>query len=134
MPHAGQFTKGNPGNGRKPKGCQHQRTVFLNALKAQHKTEDEFAEAIIELAQNGNATALSISTDRLWKKAKQTLPTFVLPEGNSKQENAGAIIEAMLAGVIAPDAAVAGMTVLRGGAEIVEVSEILERLKQLESK
>ena len=128
------FEKGNKYGGKKPKGCEHQRTIFLSALKSQAKSEADFAESIIKLAQEGNATALSVVTSRLWKQAKATLPTFVLPEGNSKQENAGAIIEAMLAGVIAPDAAVAGMTVLRGGAEIVEVSEILERLKQLESK
>lgn len=132
--HAGQFKKNDPRIGRKPKGAEHARTKFIKALKANSSSEQDFMQKILTLAESGNSTALGVACDRLWQKNKQTLPTFTLPETDSKAAHAEAIIEGMAGGVISPDAALSGMHVLRGATEITEVSEILSRLKELESK
>ena len=132
--HSGQFTSDDPRRGRKPVGAIANRTKFLNGLKEASKTEKGFIAKILEMAHEGNTTCLNIAATRLWKESKQTLPVFTLPVGSTKKENSDSIIEAMLEGKIAPDAGVAAMTVLRAGAELTEVNEILERLKELESR
>jgi hypothetical protein len=131
--HIGQFKKGDPRIGTKPKGAQHHRTKFLAGLKSQGKSEEDFIQKIMELAQEGNTTCLNIAASRLWKETKQTLPAVELPPSESKQEAANIIIEAMLSGKLPSDQGASMMSVLRGGAELVEVAEILERLKALEA-
>ena len=78
------FEKGNKFGGQKPVGSTHARTKFLNALKGESKTEEEFIQRIVELAIEGNTTCLNICATRLWKEPKATYPTFVLPESESK--------------------------------------------------
>ncbi len=133
--HAGQFTSNDPriGHGR-PAGSQNYRTKFLAALKAQSDSEEGFIQKILEQAKEGSSTALTICATRLWKELKATLPSFELPKAKSKEDNATNIIRAMVAGEITPDMAVAAMTALRGAAELVEVAEILAKLKDLEGK
>ena len=131
--HSGQFKKGDPRIGVKPKGTQHHRTKFLAGLKSNSSSEEDFITKILELAKEGNTTCLNIAATRLWKESKQTLPTVELPTTESKQEAAQVIIEAMFSGQLPSDHAVSMMATLRAGSELVEVAEILERLKKLEA-
>jgi hypothetical protein len=131
--HTGQFKKGDPRIGTKPKGAQHHRTKFLAGLKANSSNEADFIAKITALAEEGHTTALNIVASRLWRESKQTLPLVELPPSESKEESAGIIIEAMLSGELPSDHAVSMMATLRAGAELVEVAEILERLKALEA-
>jgi len=132
--HSGQFKKGDSRIGTKPKGALHHRTKFLAALKASSSSEKEFIQKILEQAEKGSSAALNIAATRLWKESRSTLPLVELPETDSKQAAAEAIIQAMLSGQLPSDHAVSMMATLRAGAELVEVAEILERLKELEIK
>ena len=130
----GYFKSEDSRRGKKPKGTQHHRTKFLDGLKAASTNEEQFISKILALAQEGNTTCLNICATRLWKEPRATLPSFELPQAPSKQENATNIISAMVTGDISPDMAVAALTALRGAAELTEMAEILERLKELEGK
>ncbi len=129
-----KYTKGNPGKGRKPKGCKHQRTVLLDALKADGSSEEEFAQKVIKMAQEGNSTALTILSERLWQKSKPTYEPFILPAAESLDEHARNIIDALATGDIAVDQAGAAMTALRGASELTVVAEIISRLDELEKR
>jgi hypothetical protein len=128
------FEKGNKYGGRKPRGSTHKRTLMLAGLRACKMKEPEFAMKVVKMALAGDSTALRVVSDRLWQLPKPTMPGFVAPEGNTKQENAEYVIEAMMSGQIAPDQASTAMSVLRGGAEIIEVAELLAIVKKLEGK
>jgi len=132
--HSGQFQPGDPRIGTKPKGSKHQRTILLEALKADSSNEAEFASKILKLAESGNSTALTVVASRLWKQSKASLDTFELPEAENKIEHADNIIDAMAAGSMSPDMAVAAMSALRGASELTEIKEIMEMLKDLEGK
>ena len=127
------FQKGNKYGGRKPKGSKHQRTIILDALKAQSSNEQEFAEMLLDRAREGCRTSITILANRMWKQSKPTLDTFVIPESESKEGSANNIIQAMLAGDVSSDQAVSAITALRGATELTEIVEILNRLKALES-
>ncbi len=129
-----KYTKENPGKGRKPKGCKHQRTVLLDALKADGSSEEEFAQKVIKMAQEGNSTALTIVSERLWKKPKPTYEPFILPAAESLDGHARNIIDALATGDIAVDQAGAAMTALRGASELTVVAEIISRLDELEKR
>jgi hypothetical protein len=133
--HAGHFTSDDPriGHGRPAGSCNH-RTKFLAALKAQSDTEEDFIQKILEQAKDGSSTALTICATRLWKEPKATLPSFELPKTNSKEENATNIIQAMVTGQVSPDWAASAMAVLRTGAELTEIKELLQIVKELEGK
>ena len=132
--HSGQFVSGDPRIGKKPKGTLHHRTKFLEALKAQSQTEEEFIQKILEQAKEGSSTALTICATRLWKESRPTLDTYELPPADSQEETINNIIEAMRTGAVSPDWAAAAMSVIKSSTELIEVKEILRILKELESK
>jgi hypothetical protein len=130
----GYFKSEDSRRGKKPRGTQHHRTKFLEALKAQSETEEGFIQKILEQAKEGSSTALTICATRLWKESRPTLDSYVLPESSSQEETIQNIIEAMKIGAVSPDWANAAMSVLKGATELVEVKEILQKLKELEGK
>jgi hypothetical protein len=130
--NSGQFVKNDPRRGTKPRGSQHHRTKFLNALKASRTTEEQFIEKILAMAQDGNTTALGIAATRLWRESKPTFDVFELPESDSPEQTIEHITHAMTTGQVAPDWAQAAMQVLRAGAELTEIKELLQIVKKLE--
>ncbi len=132
--NAGQFTKGNPGKGRKPKGTQHHRTIFLAGLKSQSTTEEEFIAKILAMAEDGNSTCLGIAASRLWRESKPTFDIYELPDSSNQEEMVQSITYAMVNGKVSPDWAQAAMAVLRAGAELTEIKELMEIVKKLEGK
>jgi len=128
------FEKGNKHGGKKPKGSVHQRTVLLNALKESGSSEEEFAQKVIKMAQEGNSTALTIVSERLWKKPKPTYEPLMLPAAKSLDEHARNVIDALATGDIAVDQAGAAMTALRGASELTDVAGIISRLDELEKR
>ena len=132
--HAGHFTKNDPRRGTKPKGSQHHRTKFLAGLKAISTTEEEFVSKIVEMAREGNTTALNIAASRLWRESKPTFDVYELPPSDSPEETVQNIVRAMTAGQVSPDWASAAMATLRAGAELTEIKELLQIVKELERK
>ena len=132
--NSGQFSKGNPGQGRKPKGTQHHRTKFLAGLKSASESEEDFIAKILEMARDGNSTCLGIAASRLWRESKPTFDIFELPESSSPEETVENIIKAMTTGQISPDWAQCAMATLRAGAELTEIRELLDLVKELEAK
>ena len=128
------FSKGNKHGGKKPKGCTHKRTLMLAGLRGCNIKEPQFAAEVVRMALAGDNTALRVVTDRLWQLPKPTMPGFTILDGKTNQENSLYIIEAMMAGHIAPDQASSAMSVLRGGAEMTEIAELLTMIKKLEAK
>jgi len=128
------FEKGSPGQGRKPKGSKHQRTIILEAMKAKATSEQEFAEMLLDRAKEGCSTSITVITNRMWKVSKLEFNPFKLPESSSREETADNIIAAMVAGNVSPDWALAAMAALRGSEELTNAALILERLNTLEGK
>ncbi len=127
-----KWKKGESGGGRKPRGAIHQRTVFLNALRTLSSSEEEFAERLLEQAREGNATALQIATQRLWKLPKPQLDPFELPQGDTRADTAKHIVDAVADGNISADQGSVAMQVLRGAAEMTDIQELLARVEALE--
>ena len=135
MGHRGQFKKGESGNPKgRPKGATNHRTRFIQALKSQGKTEQDFILKVIEHAEQGNATALGIAADRLLKPTKTIMPPIRLPDAESKQEHASNAIAAVAAGEISPDQGDAFLRALRASAELDELQDIRDRLDALEDQ
>jgi hypothetical protein len=132
--NSGQFVKNDPRRGTKPKGSQHHRTKFLAGLKAISTTEEDFVSKIVEMAREGNTTALNIAASRLWRESKPTFDVFELPESTTPEETIEHITQAMVTGQVSPDWAASAMQVLRAGAELTEIKELLQIVKELESK
>ena len=132
--NSGQFVKNDPRRGTKPKGSQHHRTKFLAALESSSTTEEEFISKIVEMAREGNTTALNIAASRLWRESKPTFDVFELPESDNPEQTIEHITHAMTTGQVAPDWAQAAMAVLRSSAELTEIKELLRIVKKLEGK
>jgi hypothetical protein len=132
--HAGHFKSDDTRRGRKPKGTQHHRTKFLAGLKASSTTEEDFVSKIVEMAQEGNTTALNIAASRLWRESKPTFDVYELPPSDCPEETVQNIVLAMTAGQVSPDWASAAMATLRAGAELTEIKELLALVKELERK
>jgi hypothetical protein len=130
--NSGQFVKNDPRRGTKPKGSQHHRTKFLAGLEASSTSEEEFISKIVEMAREGNSTCLGIAASRLWRESKPTFDVFELPESESPEETINHITQAMTTGQVSPDWAASAMQVLRAGAELTEIKELLQIVKKLE--
>ena len=79
--NSGQFVKNDPRRGTKPNGSQHHRTKFLAALESSSTTEEEFISKIVEMAREGNTTALNIAASRLWRESNPTFDVYELQNG-----------------------------------------------------
>ena len=126
-------TSGNPAG--KPKGARHRATMAVQAL-----LEGE-AEALtrkcIELAQEGDTTALRLCLERLAPAMKSrainlTLPTVETAADILKAQ--AATIGAMAAGEITPDEAATVASVLEAKRRAIETVQLEERVMRLEQQ
>ena len=125
---AGQ--SGNPAG--RPPGIRDKRTA-MRALLEPHA--DELVAKVVEMAKNGDTTALRICIDRLIPPAKPREEPVSLPlaEG-SLAEKGQAVLAALGEGAIAPDVATAILQGIAAQGRIIEVDEIEKRLTALEAK
>ncbi len=134
MGNSGQFKPGRSGNpAGKPKGARHRATVAAEALL------DGEAEALtrkaIELALEGDTTALRLCLERILSPRRGRPITFTLPQMTNTGDlrAAGlAILKAVSEGGISPDEAVAVASLIKAAREAMETDELSRRLDALE--
>ena len=128
------FTKDNQPKNRKVRGkCK--RTMIIDALRAQGKTEDEFWEAVVERALSGDdAQMMTLVAKKLFPDTKATYDKYNIEvkKDANRLDRAEAILQTALKGDLPIDVAERFLTSLADVAKIEEVDSILERLAIIE--
>lgn len=128
------FTSENQPKNRKTRGkCK--RTMIIDALKAQGKTEDQFWEAVVERALSGDdAQMMTLVAKKLFPDTKATYDKYNIniKKGANRLDRAEAILQTALTGDIPIDVAERFLTSLADVAKVEEVDSILERLAVIE--
>lgn len=130
----GTFAKGISGNPEgKPKGARHKSTQAMQII-LEDETEALTRKAV-ELALDGDTTALKICVDRLMPSYKSITPPINLdmPMPNTLADTAKAFITASAQGDIAPDIAAQMVTAIANVARIEEIETLKHRLESLET-
>ena len=126
----GTFGPGNPG---KPKGTRHKATRAALALL------DGEAEALtrraVELALEGDTTALRLCLERIAPPRKDAPVTFTLPQMQSAidaAKAAGAILDAVATGDLTPTEGAHIMALIETYRRTLETSQLEARVETLE--
>jgi hypothetical protein len=129
-----QFQPGQSGNPKgRPKGCRHRATVAAEALL------DGEAEGLtrkaIELALEGDTTALRLCLERILPARKDRPVQLQIPEIEGAQDLAKVtltLLEAVAAGALAPTEAGEVAKLVEVHRRTVETVEIEGRLRRVE--
>lgn len=125
------FEPGNPG---RPRGARHRTTLAIEVLlEGEH---EKLTRKAIDMALNGDATALRLCLERLAPVRKDAPITVDLPVVTSPADTvaaSSALLAAVAAGEITPDEAGRVMTLLTAHRSIIETADLAERLAALES-
>lgn len=128
-----KFKPGQSGNpAGKPKGTKHKTTQAAMVLL------DGEAEALtrkaVELALEGDVTALRLCLDRIAPSLKSTAPMVKLdmPAPDNLTDTAKAFVSAAANGKIPPDIAAQLVSAVASVARVEEMESIKERLESLE--
>lgn len=130
----GQFKPGESGNkAGRPRGAKDRRTE-LRALLQPHAKK--LIKKAVDLALSGDTAALKLCIDRICSPLKpQAEPiAAAIPTSGTLAEQGAAVFQAAATGTIGTDEAAALMTILSGQARILEISELQERLSQIEKQ
>ena len=130
------FLKGKSGNpAGKPKGTRHKITMAVQDL-----LEGE-AEALtrkcVELAMEGDTTALRLCMERLAPAMKSRAVNLALPTVETAADilkAQAAAIQAMATGEITPDEAATVASVLEAKRRAIETVQLEERVMKLEQQ
>ncbi len=126
------FQPGNPG---KPAGARSRTTLAIEALLAGEA--DALTRKAVELALEGDTTALRLCLERLAPPRKDAPITIMLPAVRNAADvvNASAaVLTAVGEGGITPDEAGRVMTLLTAHRAILEVGDLEARIAKLEEK
>lgn len=126
----GTFAPGNPG---KPKGARHKATRAALAM-LEGETEALTRKAV-ELALEGDTTALRLCLERIAPPRKDVPVTFGLPRMETARDAAtaaGAVLDAVAAGELTPTEGAHIMALVEGYRRTLETTEIEARLNELE--
>ena len=128
-----RFKKGQSGNPKgKPKGAKHKVTQAAMVLL------DGEAEALtrkaIELALDGDVTALRLCLDRIAPSLKSTAPliNIDIEQPESLTDTAKAFVDAAANGEIPPDIAAQLVSAVASVARVEEMENVKLRLETLE--
>ena len=128
----GTFAPGNPG---KPKGSRHKAT------QATMQLIDGQAEAItqkaVDLALDGDATALRLCLERIAPPRKDAPVQFDLPKMQGAADAAGAaasVLASVSAAELTPAEGAHVMSLIETYRRVLETTEIEARLTTLENK
>lgn len=128
---SGRFGPGNPG---KPLGARHKATRAVEVLlDAEAQT---LSRKAVELALEGDTTALRLCLERIAPPRKDSPVTFDLPKMKTAGDAAGAAaatLQAVAAGELTPTQGAHVMGLVDGFRRVLEVTEIETRLADLEA-
>jgi hypothetical protein len=127
------FRKGQSGNpAGKPRGAKDKRTVLRSLLQPR---AEKLIEKAVDLALNGDTTALRICIDRIipTMKAKDS-PVRIGKLAGSLTDQGRTVLDAMAEGSITPDEAATLMQAISAQARIIAVDELERRVSAIEAK
>jgi hypothetical protein len=131
------FSKENQpakGSGQGKHG-KYKRTLFLEALKRQSRTEEDFYDLMVERAfQEGDIYASKELLSRLYPVPKATMPlvNFEFPKGAKPHEQAASVLEAIAGGEIPSDIGSVFMQAIKVMIDIDEYTDLKERIRSIE--
>ena len=126
------FTKGKSGNpSGRPKGIQDKRTALRDLLTPH--APDLVAKAV-ELAMQGDTTALRMCIDRLIPPLKAQATQTQLDVTGSLSERGEAILKAITVGELDPATGNSLIGALATQAKLLEITAIEDRLTALEER
>ena len=126
----GTFAPGNPG---KPKGARHKATRA--ALAMLEGESEALTRKAVELALEGDTTALRLCLERIAPPRKDVPVTFNLPRMETARDAAtaaGAVLDAVAAGELTPTEGAHMMALVEGFRRTLETTEIEARMAELE--
>ena len=126
----GTFGPGNPG---KPKGSRHKATLAAQALL--DGDADKLTRKAVELALDGDTTALRLCLERISPPRKDAPVAFDLPPMHSAADAAkaaGAVLDAVAGGDLTPTEGAHIMALVETYRRTLETSELDARLTALE--
>ena len=127
-----QFTKGQSGN---PAGRPKGSGISAKLRQAIEGEAEAIIKAMIEQAKAGDMQAAKALLDRVLPALKPESQAIHLPElvaADTMAEKARAAIDAAGAGAVSPSAASDLVAAIAGLARVVEVTELQQRLDELE--
>ena len=128
---AGQFSTGNSG---RPRGSRNKATVAIeNLLEGQAQA---LTQTAIKKALNGDSIALRLCMDRISPTPKDAAVTFfmsTMSDALDAAEAAGSVLRAVSEGELTPIEATRVMGLIDSYRRTLELTEIEERLRVLES-
>ncbi|WP_108838613.1 hypothetical protein [Tateyamaria sp. Alg231-49] len=126
----GTFGFGNPG---KPKGTRHKATQAALALL--EGEADALTRKAVEIALEGDTTALRLCLERIAPAKKDAPVTFKLPPMQSAADAAkaaGAVLDAVALGELTPTEGAHVMALIETYRRTLETTELEERMAALE--
>ena len=127
------YKPGESGNPKgKPKGAKSKFTKFRELLEPH--AEELFGKAV-EMAMNGDATAMRLCVERLVPAYRAASNTINLPKmKGTPTEQAQAALEAMANGELTLDDANGVLTAITQTTKIKEIDDLEKRISALEAK
>ena len=128
-----QFQKGQSGNPKgKPKGVKHKATQVASLLIEGEM--EALTRKAVELALQGDTTALKICLDRIAPPLKSTMPSIQLDLSHcdTLSSTAKAFIDAASTGKIPPDIATQLIASISNIARVEEIESLKHRLEAIE--
>jgi hypothetical protein len=132
VPEGKRFQPGNPG---RPPGSRNKTTLALEALL--DGEAEEIARKAIEMAKEGDATAMRLVLDRLLPPRRDRPVNFALPKLETPVDAVkatAAIAEAVASGELTPMEAGEMAKLVEGFTRAFEIHDIDKRLSLLETE
>lgn len=127
----GTFAPGNPG---KPKGSRHRATQAMQDLL--DKDGEALTRKAVELALDGDTTALRLCLERIAPARKDAPVNFDLPPMETAQDAsqaAQAVLQAVSEGQLTPLEGASVMALVEGYRKTLETTELESRITALEA-
>ncbi len=128
----GTFAPGNPG---KPKGSRHRATQAVANLM--EGSAEALTQKALDMALEGDATALRLCLERIAPPRKDTPVQFDLPPNGCAQDAsqaASAVLTAVSSGHLTPVEGATIMALVENYRRVLETTEIEARITALEGR
>lgn len=127
----GTFTAGNPG---RPKGARHKYSLAVEALL--DGQSEALTQKAVDLALEGDTTALRLCLERIAPPRKDTPVSFHLPAIANANDAAGAaqaVLRAVSEGDLTPIEGATVMALVEGYRKALETADLERRVTELEN-